>query len=470
MHSQKGAYLVIVSLLLVVLMGFGALTLDLGRLFVLRSEMQNAADSAALAAARELGKDAGAQARANTAARFVLEHDAKFASVQELLETNIELDFFCAIGSEFDPDPMTIGHCVNAGTPVDGRVTAENDLDSHYVRVRLDPSDADNRYSIQLMFLPVLNLFLDDVASTASLNASAIAGRNFFACDFPPVMLCNPFEPDGDEFDDRMDAGDQIILNQQGGNAWAPGNFSFLDLGGGGGAGTVAGYLADEALTGCKAPILRTATGEMTLLTSSAINTRFDVYSNPNPFNRPDAPDNWPPAPNVIDYPQDVNWQPLHPRFGTGNWQRNNYFNIYHDWQGHGRPGGWNTMSRWGIYNWELDENKLPSKNPLWPGPGVNTDNTTYDGIPDPGHLNLGSYPPPRSIPERRVFNVAVVNCTAHNITGTQTFPVFGQEGFAKLFLTQQASIPPNVSIFAEYIEWASGVDSNIHIDVQLYE
>ena len=68
-RSQRGAYLVIVSLLLVVLIGFGALALDLGRLFILRSEMQNAADAAALAAARELGREAGAQGRAILAAR-----------------------------------------------------------------------------------------------------------------------------------------------------------------------------------------------------------------------------------------------------------------------------------------------------------------------------------------------------------------------------------------------------------------
>ncbi len=51
--SQRGIYLAVSSLIIVVLIGTGALAIDLGRLFLLRSQMQNAADSAALAAAGE---------------------------------------------------------------------------------------------------------------------------------------------------------------------------------------------------------------------------------------------------------------------------------------------------------------------------------------------------------------------------------------------------------------------------------
>lgn len=51
---QRGAIAIIVGLSLVVLVGFAGLALDLGRLYVNKTELQNAADACALAASREL--------------------------------------------------------------------------------------------------------------------------------------------------------------------------------------------------------------------------------------------------------------------------------------------------------------------------------------------------------------------------------------------------------------------------------
>lgn len=51
---QQGAVAVTVALSLVVLVGFAGLVLDLGRIFINKSELQNAADACALAAANEL--------------------------------------------------------------------------------------------------------------------------------------------------------------------------------------------------------------------------------------------------------------------------------------------------------------------------------------------------------------------------------------------------------------------------------
>ena len=54
-HNQHGASLVFVTLLLAVLLGFFALAIDVGYLFVVRNELQNAADAAALAGAGASG-------------------------------------------------------------------------------------------------------------------------------------------------------------------------------------------------------------------------------------------------------------------------------------------------------------------------------------------------------------------------------------------------------------------------------
>lgn len=68
---QRGAVAVTFALLLVVILGFVGLALDGGRLYVNKSELQNAADACALAAAQELAPGVAA-----TAADFERARDA----------------------------------------------------------------------------------------------------------------------------------------------------------------------------------------------------------------------------------------------------------------------------------------------------------------------------------------------------------------------------------------------------------
>ncbi|MEE8084984.1 MAG: pilus assembly protein TadG-related protein, partial [Alphaproteobacteria bacterium] len=60
------------ALVSAVLIGFGALVVDLGRLFTLQTELQNAADVAALAGAAELDGQSDAITRARAAATTAL--------------------------------------------------------------------------------------------------------------------------------------------------------------------------------------------------------------------------------------------------------------------------------------------------------------------------------------------------------------------------------------------------------------
>jgi Flp pilus assembly protein TadG len=53
-RKERGAIAILVGLALVALIGFVGLALDLGKLYVVKSELQNSADSCALAAARDL--------------------------------------------------------------------------------------------------------------------------------------------------------------------------------------------------------------------------------------------------------------------------------------------------------------------------------------------------------------------------------------------------------------------------------
>lgn len=67
LRRQHGAFLITFALFMLFLLGFMGLALDFGRLFVVRTELQTAADSCALAAARELDLQPSAVTRATSA-------------------------------------------------------------------------------------------------------------------------------------------------------------------------------------------------------------------------------------------------------------------------------------------------------------------------------------------------------------------------------------------------------------------
>ena len=52
--NQKGVTIVLVAICLVVLIGFAAIAVDLAYLYIVKGELQNAADSGALAGAQVL--------------------------------------------------------------------------------------------------------------------------------------------------------------------------------------------------------------------------------------------------------------------------------------------------------------------------------------------------------------------------------------------------------------------------------
>jgi hypothetical protein len=68
-HCQKGAVVITVALCLLFLLGFMGIALDFGRLFIVKTELQTAMDSCALAAAQELDGAGDAQNRARSAGK-----------------------------------------------------------------------------------------------------------------------------------------------------------------------------------------------------------------------------------------------------------------------------------------------------------------------------------------------------------------------------------------------------------------
>jgi Flp pilus assembly protein TadG len=86
LKDQRGATAILVGLCLFSLIGFGALAVDIGHLCVARNELQNAADAGALAGARFLYTNDGAEV--NTGANQIA-HDAATANMSELAPVEV---------------------------------------------------------------------------------------------------------------------------------------------------------------------------------------------------------------------------------------------------------------------------------------------------------------------------------------------------------------------------------------------
>lgn len=457
-RRQRGAILIMTAMLIIVLIGVAALAMDIGRLVVLRSQMQNAVDAAALAAAVELDGSDGSRDRAKAAAREALLHDKSFAKVRDLLGPNGLPDeaftFYCVIGAEFDVDPDEVtdfGIYCNGTDDGTGRYESVTDAETHYVRVDLDPEKAPGHFSLDLFFLPVLNLLTPGTATEAAARTLAVAGRHSLQCNFAPMAICDPFEGTGKSFRNDMPTGASIVLRDQGGGSgsWSPGNMGFLTpISGATGANAASDALAAPEDDGCAVRRITTEPGQMTQRTTRAINTRFDEYGNPGfPVGQWS---NWPPAPNIHEY-QDVDTRVAVPgldasfadRFSMPDWK-------YDDWKAaqeaaHGAivnpPWGVSMPLRYDVYKWEIANDRVLS---------------------EPTHAPGSS--------ERRVFSVAVISCEALGVAGRVDVPVNDPDGFAKIFLHRKATEPANAAIYGEYLEWSGPEETDYRVEVQLYE
>lgn len=187
---------------------------DYSRLMSMDSELQNAADQAALAAATQLNGQTGAMAEAEDAARNYFVNETRAAAGERPI-TDFSLAFYEA---NFDDD----GNFDPSGGALDPD-EASNDALAKVVEVTIAGRRA--RYALT----PVMGaLFSDAVAAkaTAMLDESH--------CNVAPMMFCAPSPGYGST---SSDVGDTIRMHLRDPSTEtseldveAPGNFGFLDL------------------------------------------------------------------------------------------------------------------------------------------------------------------------------------------------------------------------------------------------
>lgn len=268
---QRGAVAVIAALALPIMIGFVGLALDGGRLYLQKTELQNAADACALAASRELTCDASA---GPCAASFLI--NAENAGLTVAGKNRIDFQGSLIGGAQlaaadiefsptFGPDGGYLSRAAGASTA------------SKYVRCK------PHQNGILPWFMQVLGV------GAHAINAQAVATLSpaMTNCAIPVGMCKIP----GASSDPHagLTVGQWVVSKT---SASATGSFGWIDFTPpGGGANELAGLFTGTGA--CSVPAPPTLVGEQGNKASlaAAWNTRFGVYKNGGETQATAAPD-----------------------------------------------------------------------------------------------------------------------------------------------------------------------------------
>jgi Flp pilus assembly protein TadG len=251
---NEGSVAPTVALSLFGLIAAGGIAFDYARLAAMDTELQQAADQAALAAVTQLdqGDDSIDRAEASiqdaTATNRLAANYTKFANDGTAATVDLNLVTFC---SEFDDTKAaTSDACTTTTDPTKAR----------FVWVKTSLRTA------KFAFTPIAG------AIQGTSHAEAVAGIQSSICDIAPLFVCT----DNDNFPSDDDIGKSLLMKTGSRNSWFPGNYGYLDFGGGNTG--VQNALMGRGLNGCR-PIDESNTAPGNKSATDAINTRFDLYS-----------------------------------------------------------------------------------------------------------------------------------------------------------------------------------------------
>jgi hypothetical protein len=173
---DRGAVAIVVALSLVLLMGFLALVVDVGNLFRVRGELQNAADAAALAGAQALdGGPVGIEAARGRVEEYARMHFADRGEV-EVLPDDIRFGHWHAHPNDFcQPAP-----CFQS---FGSAPTGDQARSANAIQVATRRSDV-NASPVALFFAP----FIGHSEASVSTSAIAVGGGPEKECAFPMVL------------------------------------------------------------------------------------------------------------------------------------------------------------------------------------------------------------------------------------------------------------------------------------------
>lgn len=448
LKAREASVSPIYAILLFALIAIAGVGLDYGRLVAMESELQNAADQAALAAATQLDGHPGAIARAESAARNYFQNETRIAN-DDAGRAISSLSFTFYDGYANDQP---------------GNVTTD-DAAAKVVQAHV------NGREVFYALTPVVGAM-----SSGDITADAMAMLDKAVCNLPPIMVCierdDFFLPTLEGYGLRM-----RWLPSSDIEPLAPGNVGFLNLYGTKDSQYELGE--NNQYTDCGlAEDVMTEPGFRATETR-ALNTRFDIYANPlscdpssgdfcpsqnvrknfvlleestittdSPY-PPDPPAcgsydsrsrNWEAEPAVENFEQDscfLNGTCTY--MGDGAWDIAGYLAANHPGVS---PSAFAKGTRYEIYQWELQDpaNRLASR---LISSEVETKERGNSGQYEHTFTNRCSYPQPQfgtplapgnTQKDRRVLSVAAVDCTGLN--GRSPVDILG---WIDVFLIQPA-------------------------------
>ena len=251
--KQQGVVAIMVALSMVLLIGFAALSLDLGKLYIARSELSNAADACALAAARDL---TGALTLATSEAAGITVGGSNKVLLQSQsvsLSANTNVTYSKTFAGPYQAKTSY----TNADVP-----------SIAYVRCTVVQPNISN------WFMQVISAALGKSAVAATAVASTTQAQTTCAL---PMYVCQPPAPATINIYDWL-------CSKTGPGSPPPcdkntGNFGWIDLGQGGGASATANLFSGYGQ--CALPTSTTLNTNPGLQNSvpNAYNTRFGIYS-----------------------------------------------------------------------------------------------------------------------------------------------------------------------------------------------
>lgn len=258
LYDQSGAVAVTYALALTALIAIAGVGFDYSRLMALDSELQSAADEAALAAATQLDGRSGAITRAQNAV-------TNYFANSESVVVNHTLMANDKGGSALTGVAFTFYTSFDSSTDTFGAETT-SDTTAKVVKVAINGRKA------FYAFTPIVGAF-----NSGNVTADAVAALQSGTCKLPPLLICGPNgQPD---FPTAADIGKGLLLKVDPGSQWAPGNFGYVDFGNGG--NTVKSLLGSNTAsdTCVGGSTLSTEPGNIASATDY-LNTRFDIYTN----------------------------------------------------------------------------------------------------------------------------------------------------------------------------------------------
>ncbi len=481
--EEDGTILVFVALCLAMIVGFAALTFDLGRMASTQTDLQAYADHVALAAAGELDGNADAITRSTNAAGAMIVDKQFFAEGDQTLDSAADFSLRFLTGL---PDPATDP---DDNDSVDSFVTTDPTL-AVMVEVTATPR------TVFLPFARALATLVGAAAPNEQISAQAIAGYTSYACDVTPLMFCIP-----PNWTANANVGQTINLRTGGNNAaWGPGDFGFLDpndIGinpNGPCAGLTGSKLyicliaAEGNLTKCVSQRgVDTEPGQRNGIGSAIYNSRFDLFlgtmnqlkNDPAYRAGPQVISGWKAAPgnsclknnpelseNTMPFPRDdcfdlgtcANLVPEGGgRFGDKRWDtgRDAYMEMNY---GRGPDGTLTPHPSLKEYGGEIDAPTGSTRYQMYLDE-IDKFGSASSFLPndrdETGVAQCSS--PPSDDPERRTFIAAAIDCVNNPVAGRATdVPV---KEFVKVFLFQplESSTGTDFDIYVEVVEQVGG-------------